>query len=106
MWISSANGLLGALAIVAVYDLLARAIPRSSEAFGYSLVFSIGNIASSVSNIWGSWLWDRLQNFATLVWLNAGTTAMLLLVIPFLPARLVDWSEDEPAPKIRDSSGA
>jgi hypothetical protein len=106
IWISSANGLLGALAIVAVYDLLARAIPRSSEAFGYSLVFSIGNIASSVSNIWGSWLWDRLQNFATLVWLNAGTTAMLLLVIPFLPARLVDWSEDEPAPKIRDSSGA
>jgi Na+/melibiose symporter-like transporter len=104
MWISSANGLLGALAIVAVYDLLARAVPRSSEAFGYSLVFSIANIASSVSNVWSSWLWDRFQDFATLVWLNAGTTAMVLLAIPFLPARLLDWRDDEPVSKIADPS--
>jgi hypothetical protein len=31
---------------------------------------------------------------------------MILLVIPILPAKLVNWSEEEPASKIRDSPGA
>jgi Na+/melibiose symporter-like transporter len=102
MWISSANGLLGALATLTVYDLLARATPKSSEAFGYSVMFSVANIVSSASDIWGSWLWDQSHNFATLVWLNAGTTAMVLVVIPFLPARLLDWSDDRKSSEVLD----
>ena len=103
MWIASANGLLGAFATLTVYDLLARATPQSSEAFGYSLMFSMANIVSAVSDVWGSWLWDRFHNFATLVWLNAGTTAMVLLAIPLLPARLLDWSDDREGSELIES---
>jgi hypothetical protein len=102
MWISSANGLLGALATLTVYDLLARATPQSSEAFGYSVMFSVANIVSSASDIWGSWLWDRFHNFATLVWVNAGTTAMVLVAVPFVPARLLDWSDDRKSSEVPD----
>jgi hypothetical protein len=103
IWISSANGLLGALGTLTVYDLLARATPKLSEAFGYSLMFSIANIVSSVSDVWGSWLWDRFHNFATLVCLNAGTTAMVLLAIPLLPSRLLDCSDGREGSELIES---
>ena len=40
-------------------------------------MMSIWNIASALSDIAGSWLYDHYHlTFMNLVWLNAGTTAL------------------------------
>ena len=50
----------------------------------------------SLSDVLGSWLFDKFdQTFMNLVWVNAGTTAVVLIVVPFLPGNLVDCKEGE-----------
>src|SRR2546430_14113907 len=71
-------------------DLAARATPRGSEGLGFALMMSVRNAALAVSDIFGSWLIERHQvSFFSLVWLNAGTTALVLLAVPFLPRGVV-----------------
>jgi predicted MFS family arabinose efflux permease len=88
--IDSANAFVFTLAFLPFLDFVARSAPRGCEAAAYALVFSIGNLASSVSDILGSWLVTACQfDFYGLVWVNAGTTAAVLLLIPLLPPALV-----------------
>ena len=90
LMIESLAGFVGTLAQLPLFDLAIRATPRGSEAFGYSLMMSVWNIGMSLSDVFGSWLFAHYHlNFMNLVWLNAGTTALALLAIPFLPARIV-----------------
>jgi predicted MFS family arabinose efflux permease len=96
--IESVNGLLGTLAPLALMDLAVRATPRGSESLGFSLMMSVTNIGMALSDITGSWLIDHhFATFFNLVWLNAGTTALVLLVIPFLPSILIDRPDEAPA---------
>lgn len=92
-----AVGLLGyTLAQLPLFDLAARATPKGSEALGYAVMLALGNLSSSLSDVLGSYLFDHYKlGFMNLVWINAGTTALVLLVIPFLPAYLVDRREGE-----------
>lgn len=84
------HGLGNSLAFMAILDLLARATPKRSEALGYALIFSLGNISVAFSDIGGSWLYEKLQrSFMSMVWLNSATSALVLLAIPFLPKVLV-----------------
>jgi BT1 family len=74
--------------------LAARATPRGSEGLGFALMMSVRNGGQALSDIFGSWLIDqRHVSFFHLVWLNAGTTALILIVIPFLPSILIDASD-------------
>jgi predicted MFS family arabinose efflux permease len=94
--IESLAGFVGTLAQLPLFDLAVRATPRGSEAFGYSLMMSVWNIGMSLSDVFGSWLFAHYRlNFMNLVWLNAGTTALALLAIPFLPARIVKQREED-----------
>ena len=94
--VEGAAGLGLTLAQLPLFDLAARATPRGSEALGYSLMIACWNWGLFFSDILGSWLFERFgQTFRNLVWVNAGTTALVLLVIPFLPGRLVDKKEGE-----------
>jgi Na+/melibiose symporter-like transporter len=90
-------GMLGfTLAQLPLYDLAARATPKGSEALGYAMMLAFWNLSLAVSDILGSYLYDHFHlQFRNLVWLNAGTTALVLLVIPFLPSYLVDKKEGE-----------
>lgn len=90
-------GLLGyTLAQLPLFDLAARATPKGSEALGYSLMLGLGNLSSSLSDVLGSYLIDNLGlTFQNLVWVKAGTTALILFVVPFLPTYLVDRKEGE-----------
>lgn len=92
-----AFGLLGyTLAQLPLFDLAARATPKGSEALGYALILALGNLSSSLSDVIGSYLFDNFGlTFRNLVWLNAGTTALILVAVPFLPAYLVDKKEGE-----------
>ena len=87
--IESQNGFLGTLAEIALLDLAARAAPVGCEGLGYSLMLSIRNAAVFGADIVGSHLVDHKWSFSSLVYLNAGTTAVVLLLLPFLPAALM-----------------
>ncbi len=94
MFIESENGFLATIAELALMDLAARATPKGSEGLGFALMMSVRNGGQSLSDIFGSWLIDQHHvSFFKLVWLNAGTTALVLAVIPFLPAILTETSD-------------
>jgi len=92
--IESQNGLIATVAELALMDLAARATPRGSEGLGFALMMSVRNGGQAISDIFGSWLIDQHHvSLFKLVWLNAGTTALILIVIPFLPKILLDHSD-------------
>lgn len=96
--ITALEGVTQTLAVLPVYDLASRGTPRGSEALGYSVMMSVWNLTNSLSDWLGSALFTHYGlNFGHLVWLNAGTTALVLLVVPFLPRALLD-QKDERAP--------
>jgi hypothetical protein len=78
-----------ALAEIAILDLAARATPKGCEGLGYSLMLSVRNVALFGADVVGSYLSDHKWPFANLVYLNAGTTAVVLILVPLLPAALM-----------------
>jgi hypothetical protein len=75
---------------LALMDLAVRATPRGCESLGFALMMSARNFALGGSDVIGSWLLDsRGWTFPHLVWLNAGTTALVLVFIPMLPRLLM-----------------
>ena len=102
MFIESENGFFFGLAEVALIDLAARATPQGCEGLGYSLMLSIRNVALFGADIVGSYLADHNWPFANLVYLNAGTTAMVLILLPLLPDALMrskDAATSKKSPK-------
>jgi len=89
IWIESQNGFFFALAEIAILDLAARATPKGCEGLGYSLMLSVRNVALFGADVVGSYLADHKWPFANLVYLNAGTTAVVLILVPLLPAALM-----------------
>jgi MFS family permease len=96
VFIESQNGLFSSLAELALLDLAARATPKGCEGLGYSLMLSIRNVAGSAADVIGSHLADNQWTFGNLVLLNAGTTAIVLLLLPFLPAALMSSKDGMP----------
>jgi MFS family permease len=89
--IESENGFLGTIAELALMDLASRATPKGSEGLGFALMMSVRNGCQSLSDIFGSYIIDHhILTFFNLVWLNAGTTAIIIVLIPFLPKLLTD----------------
>ena len=92
-------GFVGALAELSLLDLAARATPRGCEGLGYALMLSIHNAATSGGDILGSTLFEQYHlTFKNLIWLNAGTTALVLLLIPFLPRVLMQSRDGDTHP--------
>ncbi len=88
--IEAAYGLSTALAFMPIFDLLARATPKEFAAFGYALIFSLGSLSVSGSDVVGSWIYEHLgRNFRAMILLDSVTSALVLLAIPFLPRVLV-----------------
>jgi len=88
--IEALYGLCTALALMPVFGLLARATPKNFAALGYALIFSLGSLSVSGSDVLGSWIYEQLgRSFAGMILLNSGTSALVLLAIPFLPRLLV-----------------
>jgi Na+/melibiose symporter-like transporter len=89
--IETTVGFVGVMGTLPLYDLAVRATPRGSEGFGYALMMSVRNIALfGVSDVVGSMLYGRYHmGFERLVWINAGSSAAVLLFVPFLPVALL-----------------
>lgn len=98
LMIEALYGLCTALAFMPIFDLLARATPRQFAALGYALIFSLGSLSVSGSDLLGSWIYEKLNHsFAGMILLNSGSSALVLLVIPFLPRLLVIHRDGEGA---------
>jgi predicted MFS family arabinose efflux permease len=94
MFIEAQSGFVGTLAELAMMDMAVRATPKGCEGMGFSLMMSVRNTGLGVSDILGSRLIEHYHfTFFNLVWLNAGTTALVLIAIPFLPKILMDRSD-------------
>lgn len=88
--IEIANGFLGTLGVLPLFDLATRATPRGGEGMGYALMMGARNAAVFGADYVGSYL----QDYAHLPWnglvlLNVGTTALCLIAVPFLPGLLM-----------------
>jgi predicted MFS family arabinose efflux permease len=95
MLIDGGTAVLQTLATLPLYDLAARAAPPGVESFAFSLMMSIRNIAIfAISELVGSYLYARV-GFRPLVWINAGSTAAVLLFVPLLPAALLAAREGD-----------
>ena len=101
--IDSQNGFLFAFAEVTLIDLAARSTPKGCEGLGYSLIISILNVALFGADVVGSYLVDHKWRFAHLVFLNAGTTAIVLILVPLLPAALMGSNDAAPSPEQQSS---
>lgn len=96
--VESAAGLGMAMTSLAILDLLARSTPKGCEALGYALIFSFGNISFFMSDFFGSSWFEKFGNsFTPMVWINSGTSALVLLIIPFLPKSLVAHTDGQPS---------
>ena len=95
--IESQAGLMGVIAELALFDFATRATPRGSEGLGLGLMMTVRNLSMELSDIFGSWLIDKHHvSFFKLVWVNAGTTALVLFAIPFLPRILIEARDGSP----------
>jgi len=84
---------------LALMDLAVRSTPPGCESLGFALMMSARNFALGGSDVIGSWLIDsRGWVFHELVWLNAGTTALILVFIPFLPRAVMTRKDGEVVP--------
>jgi predicted MFS family arabinose efflux permease len=84
---------------LALMDLAVRSTPPGCESLGFALMMSARNFALGGSDLIGSWLIDSHHwVFHELVWLNAGTTALVLLFIPFLPRAVMSRKDGDVAP--------
>jgi predicted MFS family arabinose efflux permease len=84
---------------LALMDLAVRSTPPGCESLGFSLMMSARNFALGGSDVIGSWLIDSHGwVFHELVWLNAGTTALVLVFIPFLPRAVMSRKDGDAVP--------
>jgi MFS family permease len=91
------NGLFFGFAEVALIDLAARATPAGCEGLAYSLMMSARNVSLYGADKLGAVCSDKYHvSWNTMVIINAATTAIVLIILPFMPRRIMQ-SRDRPA---------
>jgi predicted MFS family arabinose efflux permease len=94
--VHAVTGALSVLSELSLMDLAVRSTPRGCEGLGFALMMSVRNFGIAMSDVIGSKLMDQAHfSFATLVLINACTTAAVLLFVPALPKALVLRKEGE-----------
>jgi len=94
--VHAVTGALSVLSELSLMDLAVRSTPRGCEGLGFALMMSVRNFGIAMSDVIGSKLMDQAHfSFTTLVLINAGTTAAVLLFVPALPSALVLRKEGE-----------
>jgi MFS family permease len=88
--IDAQNGFFFGFAEVSLIDLAARATPAGCEGLGYSCILSVRNLSLFGADWMGSKFADNYHwTWSTMVWINAVTTAIVLILLPFMPKRLM-----------------
>jgi predicted MFS family arabinose efflux permease len=96
--VHAATGAMTVMSELSLMDLAVRSTPKGCEALGFALMISVRNFGIALSDVVGSKLMDRYHlSFSTLVLVNAGTTAGILVFVPLLPHALMSRKEGESA---------
>jgi len=92
-----ANGFAAMLAMVATLTLAADYCPPRAEGFTFAVLMSICNLASSLADIIGSYLYTHLLDgsLQALVLISSAFTALAFVVVPLL--HLGDKRQGQPA---------
>jgi predicted MFS family arabinose efflux permease len=84
------NGLFFGFAEVALMDLAARATPAGCEGLGFSLIMSVRNLSLFGADKLGAYCSDMYHiSWNTMVIVNAATTAVVLIILPFMPREIM-----------------
>jgi MFS family permease len=84
------NGLFFGFAEVALMDLAARATPAGCEGLGFSLIMSVRNLSLFGADKLGAYYSDTYHvKWNTMVIINAATTAIVLIILPFMPKAIM-----------------
>lgn len=95
------NGLFFGFAEVALIDLAARTTPAGCEGLGYSLMMSIRNISLFGADKLGAYCSDTYHiSWNTMVIVNAATTAIVLIILPFMPRALMSSRDKASRPTV------
>ncbi|MEP6755505.1 MAG: MFS transporter [Chthonomonadales bacterium] len=95
-FIHSASGFVTVISELALMDLAVRSTPRGCEALGFALMMSVRNFGIAVSDIIGTKMMEQFHfSFNKLVVINASTTLLVLLFVPFLPRLVMSRKEGE-----------
>ncbi|HEY8288182.1 MAG TPA: MFS transporter [Acetobacteraceae bacterium] len=84
-----AAGVAGMVANIATLALAAEHCPEGAEGFAFAALMSVINLATPVSDMLGSVLYEHVfaERLAPLIVVSAAVTALVLLLLPLLPAR-------------------
>ncbi|HEV2301863.1 MAG TPA: MFS transporter [Stellaceae bacterium] len=88
-FVNFASGIANCIAFVATLTLVADYCPQRAEGFAFALMMSLLNLATSVSNNLGSYLYEHVfaNRLDPLIILSAGFTALIFLFVPMLRLR-------------------
>jgi predicted MFS family arabinose efflux permease len=91
------------VATVGTLTLAADFCPPGSEVFAFAILMSISNLATSLADIVGSFLYEHLfaSRLASLIIVSALFTAFALVLVPLL--RLGNKQQGEPVGVMRDA---
>jgi MFS family permease len=100
--ISFCSGFSAMLATVATLTLAADYCPRHAEGFSFAVLMSIINLATTLADNVGSFLYTHLFNksLPPLVLISAAFTAFAFVLVPLL--RLGDKRQGEPELEVRE----
>jgi len=95
--VEAVAGLMRGFVWMPILDLLIRAVPAGDEAAGAALEWTPANIAVAISDLSGSWLYQKYGlSFKNLAWLNSGATLLILLLVPLIPSSATAIREGQP----------
>jgi hypothetical protein len=83
------SGVAGMVANIATLTLAADHCPEGAEGFAFAALMSVINVATPVSDIIGSWLYEHvfINHLAPLIVVSATATALVLVFLRWLPVR-------------------
>jgi predicted MFS family arabinose efflux permease len=83
------SGAAAMVANVATLSLAAKVCPKGAEGFTFAALMSVINLAAPLSDTIGAALYEHVFNnhLAPLIWVSAGCTALVLLLVPFVDGR-------------------
>ena len=83
------SGVAGMVANIATLTLAADHCPEGAEGFAFAALMSVINVATPVSDVIGSALYDHVfaSHLAPLIIVSAAATALVLVFLRWLPVR-------------------
>jgi MFS family permease len=94
-FISLLAGVSCGIALAAYYDLLIRCCPKELEGVAYMLTYAVFTFASDISDIFGSWLYQK-GGFALALAVATVGTAFIFIPVNLLPRAISHPHEGEP----------